>query len=125
MDLSALSLSDLNKLQTQVSREIERRTNTAKRDLMKKIKKLAEEEGVSLEDVLKEAGVSDKPVRTRGPGKKKTAAAKKAAGKSKLPPKYRHPQDASIGWSGHGRRPQWVLDWLAAGKPLDDLLAKG
>lgn len=121
MDLSTLSLSELNKLQTQVSREIARRTQTAKRDLLKEIKKMAEEKGLSLDEVLHEAGGTEKPAtRRRGPGRRKAGAAKKVGGK--LPPKYRHPENAEIQWSGHGRRPQWAIDWLAAGKSLDDLL---
>lgn len=38
--------------------------------------------------------------------------------------RYRHPEYHAIGWSGKGRKPQWVVDWLAAGKPLADLETK-
>ena len=37
--------------------------------------------------------------------------------------KYRNPAKPEQGWSGHGRRPKWVLDWLAQGKPIEDLAA--
>lgn len=121
MNLSSMSLPELNKLQTQVAKEIAKRNDSAKRELLKEIKKLADQKGVSLGEIMKEAGVSA-PVRKRGPNKKKAGAAKKVGGK--LPVKYRNPADASQGWSGHGRRPQWVLDWLASGKPLEGL-AKG
>lgn len=120
MNLSSMTLSELNKLQTQVAKEIAKRNDSAKRELLKEIKKLADQKGVALSDLMKEAGVA--PVRTRGPAKKKAGAAKKAGGK--LPVKYRNPANPAQGWSGHGRRPQWVLDWLAAGKSLDGL-AKG
>jgi DNA-binding protein H-NS len=38
-------------------------------------------------------------------------------------PKYRHPGDPSLTWSGRGKRPQWLTDELAAGKTLQDLTA--
>lgn len=51
------------------------------------------------------------------PGAKRAAAKKKPAAKAK----YRDDQGRS--WTGHGRRPQWFVDALAAGKTLEDLLA--
>ena len=33
------------------------------------------------------------------------------------------PENPAIGWTGHGRKPQWVIDWLAQGKALDELRA--
>ena len=35
--------------------------------------------------------------------------------------KYRHPENAGITWSGRGRKPQWFVEALAAGKSADDL----
>ena len=34
---------------------------------------------------------------------------------------YRHPENSAICWSGKGRKPQWVLDWIEQGKSLADL----
>lgn len=120
MNLSSMTLPELNKLQTQVAKEIAKRNDTAKRELLKEIKKLADQKGVALGEIMKEAGAA--PARKRGPARKKTGAAKKAGGK--LPVKYRNPANPAQGWSGHGRRPQWVLDWLASGKPLEGLAGK-
>lgn len=36
--------------------------------------------------------------------------------------KYANPADPAQTWSGRGRKPHWVVEWLAAGKALDDLL---
>jgi DNA-binding protein H-NS len=120
MNLSSMTLPELNKLQSQVAREIARRNDTAKRELLKEIRKLADQKGVELGEIMKEAGLT--PARKRGPARKKAGAAKKAG--SKLPAKYFNPANPEQGWSGHGRRPQWVVDWLAAGKPLEDLASK-
>lgn len=37
--------------------------------------------------------------------------------------KYAHPDDASLTWSGRGRRPRWVMEQLEAGRSLEDMLA--
>lgn len=41
--------------------------------------------------------------------------------KTPVKPKYRHPGNADVTWSGRGRQPVWVREALAAGKTLDDL----
>lgn len=40
---------------------------------------------------------------------------------SSAPVKYRHPEDASKQWSGRGRQPKWVNDWIEGGKTLSAL----
>ena len=37
-------------------------------------------------------------------------------------PRYRNPGNASQTWSGRGRQPSWILDALAAGLTLNDLV---
>ena len=32
------------------------------------------------------------------------------------PSKYRHPENPALTWSGRGRKPQWFVEALAAGK---------
>jgi len=36
-------------------------------------------------------------------------------------PKYRHPENASLTWSGRGRKPLWFVAALDAGKAPEDL----
>lgn len=50
-------------------------------------------------------------------GRKKGAAAK-----SLRPVKYR--DEAGNAWVGHGKRPRWFVDALAAGKTAEELLVK-
>ncbi len=38
--------------------------------------------------------------------------------------RYRHPEKADLVWSGKGKKPKWVADWIAAGKPLTELETK-
>ncbi|WP_079432815.1 H-NS family nucleoid-associated regulatory protein [Zoogloea sp. LCSB751] len=121
MDISSLSLAELRRLQTKVETEIRRRSDTAKKDLLKRMQKLAAEHGMSLTEVI-----GQESTEKAAPAPKKTAAkpAKKAAAKPASVIKFRHPENAAIGWTGHGRKPQWVIDWLAQGKPLDELRAE-
>lgn len=34
---------------------------------------------------------------------------------------YRHPEHTNLGWSGRGRKPRWVEDWLENGGTLEQL----
>lgn len=119
MELAKLSLTELRRLQSRVETEIRRRSDSARRDLLKKVQKMAAEEGLSLSDLLgsaPSAGEEKQPST-----KRKTKASAKKNGAS--PAKYRHPENPAIGWSGRGRKPQWVIDWLAQDKPLAELEA--
>jgi DNA-binding protein H-NS len=35
--------------------------------------------------------------------------------------KYRHPENPALTWSGRGRKPQWFVEALAAGKTAGEL----
>ncbi|MGI3164851.1 H-NS family nucleoid-associated regulatory protein [Pseudooceanicola sp. 200-1SW] len=48
-------------------------------------------------------------------------AAESARRRSKLPGKYRHPEDPTLTWSGRGRKPQWLHYALSAGLELEAL----
>lgn len=117
MELSKMSLTELRRLQAKVETEIRRRSDTARRDLLKKMQKMAAEEGLTLDDLLP-AAAEEKPAKKRGKAK---AAGKKSA---PVPVKYRNPENPDIGWSGRGRKPQWVVSWLAQNKPLSELEVK-
>lgn len=64
-------------------------------------------------------GTAGRKSRGRPPGRKARKAGRAAKPASKV--KYR--SEAGKGWSGHGRRPQWFLDALAAGKTPESMLA--
>lgn len=118
MELGKLSLTELRRLQSKVETEIRRRSDSARRDLLKKVQKMAAEEGLSLSDLLGSAGANE----AKTPARRKAKAVTRKNGG--LPLKYRHPENPGIGWSGRGRKPQWVIDWLAQDKPLSDLEAR-
>ena len=121
MDLSALNLAELRRLQTRVENEITRRTSTARKDLLKKVQKLAAEAGVSMDELMvREAtDTPKKKAPVRGPGRK--AKAKSATAGVKVPVKYRHPGNTELAWTGRGRKPKWVEEWLAGGGTLEQV----
>ena len=45
----------------------------------------------------------------------------KAKHASKVAPKYAHPENAELTWTGRGRKPKWIEAVLASGKSLKDL----
>ena len=49
-------------------------------------------------------------------------APKKAAVAKKGDAKYANPADQSETWSGKGRKPAWVSEYVATGKKIEDLL---
>lgn len=123
MDLSTYTLPELRRLQSKVESEIRRRSDVTRRNLIKRMQKMAADEGLSLDDLLEgstPASAEAKPATKRGrrPGTKTAKAAKPAS-----VVKYRNPTNPDQGWSGRGRKPQWALDWIAQGKSLDELAA--
>jgi DNA-binding protein H-NS len=112
MDLSKLSLTELKRLNSRVDAEIARRADNAKKELLKKVQKLASDAGVPLSDLL---GGKTRKSTGRKPGAPKGR---------KVPPKYRNPADASQTWTGRGRQPAWVATYVKSGKKIDNLLIK-
>lgn len=118
MELGNLSLTELRRLQSKVEAEIRRRSDTARRDLLKKMQKMAADEGLSLSDLLGSTPAAAAPEKKPATKRTRDTAAKK---KEPSPVKYRHPENPGVGWSGRGRKPQWALDWVAQGKSIEEL----
>jgi DNA-binding protein H-NS len=99
-DLEALSLSELKKMQKDVTKAISTYQDRQKAEASAKVEALARELGYSLAEL-----VGSETKSSRAP-----AAAK-----------YRHPENPALTWSGRGRKPQWFVDALEAGKTASDL----
>ncbi len=39
-------------------------------------------------------------------------------------PKYKNPRNPSETWSGRGKQPKWLAEYLKSGRKLDDFLIK-
>lgn len=119
MDIKNVSLPELRRLAIKIEKEIERREQADKKGLLNKLKKLAEEQGFDFAALVGLEAPAAKPATAKA--KKAEKAGAKASKKAGGQIKFRHPEDASIGWTGHGRKPGWVIAWLEAGKPLEEL----
>lgn len=103
IDLSPLSVAELEALAVQVQDEIKAKKVLAKKTLLADLERVARDAGVSLTDLFGDA------------------AAKASKAKKPVAAKYRNPNDASQTWSGRGRQPVWLVALLAEGKKLEDL----
>jgi len=113
MNLSDYTLPQLHRLNTRIAKELDRRQSASRLDLLERMRRLAAEAGLSLDDLrLDAAAMATGKVR-----------APRASGSARrpLPVKYRNPNRLSVGWSGRGRRPAWIAAWLANGGTLDAL----
>ena len=98
VDLSKLSLEELQALARDIETEIVSRREADRERVLSQMRELAASLGLTLEEVVKGE-------RNRGT----------------ILPKYRHPANPVLTWSGRGKRPAWVNEALAAGMSMDDL----
>ena len=104
IDLNELDLDELKSLQKQVAKAIENFEQRKRDEALAAAKAIASEHGFKLEDLM------------GGTPSKKT--------KTKAAPKYAHPENSELTWTGRGRKPVWIIEHLEAGQSLDDLLIK-
>jgi DNA-binding protein H-NS len=105
MDLSNMSLGDLRNLQEQIKKEMKTREHQEVQKAREQILAIAQSVGMSPKDLISTAG--------RG--------AKATANPGSVAVRFRNPDDASQQWTGRGRQPKWVKEWVEGGKSLDKL----
>jgi DNA-binding protein H-NS len=105
IDLETMPLPELRTLRAQVETEIRRRGSATQR-LIKRVQKLAADQGLSLNELIAVAGGEGELPSTSRTG-------------SVI--KYRNPVNPGQGWTGHGRKPGWVVEYLANGGTLEKL----
>lgn len=113
MDISALSIAELQKLRTRIEKEMESRNKKQRGQAMDEIKSIVAKYGLKLDDVMGTPAVR----KQRNEATKVTA---KPIKKSAVI-LYRHPENSHLTWAGgRGRRPQWIKEWEASGRSLDE-----
>jgi DNA-binding protein H-NS len=105
MDLSNMSLGDMRNLQEQIKQEMKQREQQEVQKAREQIMAIAQSVGVPLKDLLANSG--------RG-GKAATKTGSVAV-------RFRNPDNESQQWTGRGRQPKWVKEWVEGGKSLDKL----
>ena len=98
--LDTMSLKDLKTLQKDIVRAIDMTEQRQKASAREQVEALAKKLGYTLAEL---------------------AEGKSKAKRMPATPKYRHPENPALTWSGRGRKPQWFTEALAAGKSAEDL----
>lgn len=101
MDISTLSVVELKSLLEKIPAEIKRREKEEKTRIRKELEALAAKSGYSLDELLGEA------------------AEKVAKVKRPVAVKYRTPDGQE--WTGRGRQPKFIVEFLANGGTLEQL----
>lgn len=104
-DISQLPVAELRALLTAIPAEIRKREVQEKKAILNEVRELAKARGYALEELL-------------GTG---AAVGEGAVAKRTVAPKYRHPQDSSLTWTGRGRKPTWLAQLIEAGSSLEDV----
>lgn len=103
MVLSEMSLDELKTLRKDVEKAIQSYETRKRNEALAAAEAAAKEVGYSLSELL--------------------GTSKQSKGKGRVnPPKYQHPENAELTWTGKGRKPAWIKAAIEDGKSLDDLL---
>ena len=95
-NIDGLKYADLLALQAQIEDAIAVRKAEDKAELKKKLSDLATKNGFSVEELYG-----------------------KARNKKSVEVKFRHPKDASLTWTGRGRKPGWLNEAVKKGAKLE------
>lgn len=98
--LDTATSEQLKQWQSAISSELQKREAKERAEARKKIREIAEAHGIDLAKMVPNQNQKRQEVR------------------------YRNPNDQFATWSGVGRKPKWVVEWLAAGNALADLEIK-
>ncbi|UXU75774.1 MULTISPECIES: H-NS histone family protein [unclassified Paracoccus (in: a-proteobacteria)] len=98
IDLDGMSLRELRELRSKLDRAISTYEERRKREALAAAENAAREYGFS----LAELEIS-------------------RSSRGKVAAKYASPDDPDLTWTGRGRKPKWVQEWLESGKRLEDL----
>ncbi|MCX8049102.1 MAG: H-NS histone family protein [Methylohalobius sp.] len=106
--LKQLSFEELRRVIEEAQRALELKQKQKREEVIRQIRELAAQAGLEVEVRVKPK-METKPVR-RG---------------AKLPPKYRHPNDPALTWSGRGQMPAWLKDLVAQGRDREEFRVQG
>lgn len=108
MQLKTMTLEELKQLRKDVEKEITTFEARRLREAREKLEAHAREMGLTIEDIFF-SGTDMK-------GLKKPRKVN--------PPKYRHPENPEMTWTGRGRKPAWLNELLKCGGNLEACLIR-
>ncbi len=98
IDLNTLSKDELLKLRTDVEKALKSIDTRRKAEAKRAADEVAKKFGFSLDDLMSDTGKGPKGV-----------------------PRFANPADPAQTWTGRGRKPKWVNEWLDQGNDLEGL----
>lgn len=104
INVEQLDLVELSNLSKEITKTIASKRNSFVKELTSELLLRAESVGISKDEIIAE--LTGARVSKRG-----------VAGEAK----YKSLTDSDKTWTGRGRKPQWVVDFLAEGGNLEDL----
>jgi len=106
VDLSALTIEQLNEVISEAQRLIKTKKKAQLKAARAQIEKVAADFGYTLEELIvgKTVEQEEVPVKTRKP----------------VEIRYRNPANDVETWTGRGKQPRWLAAAIAAGKALED-----
>jgi DNA-binding protein H-NS len=103
IDLSNMSKQELLKLRTDVDIALEDLEVRRQKEAREAIEAAAQQYGFTVAELVN--GKAGKATKTKG---------------NQLP-KYRHPENPDMTWTGKGRKPKWYLEYIENGGKKQDL----
>lgn len=111
VNLDGMSVSELKELKTKIDGAIAKRLDADKAAALAKLKEVAAQSGFTLDELVKSSR-----------GGRSAAPVEKSDKRSAVEPKYAHPENPSVTWTGRGKAPKWVVEYEDGGKNRSDLL---
>ena len=99
IDPTALDRDELVQLSRDVEKALKSYEKRKRDEALREMELVAQKHGIALKDVVQ-----------GGPKR------------SVQVPKYKHPENPALTWSGRGRQPAWFKEAMDAGRSRDDLL---
>ena len=103
VDLDQLSSEELKQLEKDVTKAIKSFEARRKSDAMAAVEARAREMGFTIAELTGDS---------------------KIKGKTVSAPKYQHPENHALTWTGRGRKPNWFQEAVDAGTPAESMLIK-
>ena len=110
---------DYDQMDTQQLQDIQQKVHTA---LTKRKREQISAVYQQIIDIVKSNGLTVEELIEFSQKKSKKSA---SSHKRQVAAKYRHPDNASLTWTGRGKQPRWVVDALASGLTLEGLTIQG
>ncbi len=111
--MAAKSYAELQKQIAKLQTQAERMRKTSFDKAVGQIRELMEKNGISIADLTEALAAK---------GKKGRKSPKAGSTRVAVKPKYQSPTDPSVTWTGRGRKPKWVQEWIDGGSDLETLL---